>query len=47
LRLDSGGDVNIIVTSDKESKVSAIRESFQKVFGRATVSGIYLNAFLL
>ncbi|CAG2115249.1 unnamed protein product, partial [Medioppia subpectinata] len=35
----SGGDINVMVTSDKESKISPIRESFQRVFGRATVSG--------
>ncbi|XP_054158458.1 protein PRRC1-like isoform X2 [Oppia nitens] len=36
----SGGDINIMVTSDKESKIIPIREAFQKVFGRATVSGM-------
>ncbi|XP_060589420.1 protein PRRC1-A-like [Ruditapes philippinarum] len=35
----SGGDVCILVTSTKESKVSAIREAFQNVFGRASVLG--------
>jgi len=29
-----------VVTSDKETKISPIRDSFQKVFGRATVTGI-------
>lgn len=38
--LDSGGDVNILVTSDKESKIAPIREAFIDVFGRATVKGI-------
>ena len=28
-----------MVTSDKEAKICPIRDSFQKVFGRATVSG--------
>lgn len=38
--LYSGGGVNIIVASDKECKVSPIREAFIDVFGRATVKGI-------
>ncbi|XP_051154286.1 protein PRRC1-like isoform X1 [Leptopilina boulardi] len=36
----SGGDVDIFVASDKEVKVSSIREAFQTVFGKATVTGI-------
>lgn len=36
--LDSGGDVDILVASDKEAKISPIREAFQQVFGKATVS---------
>lgn len=32
-----------MVTSDKEAKIWPIRESFQKVFGRATVSGTDTN----
>lgn len=35
---DSGGDVNIIVASNKEVKVSPIREAFQSVFGKATIT---------
>jgi hypothetical protein len=35
---DSGGDVDVVVASDKEVKLSAIREAFQSVFGKATVS---------
>ncbi|KAL4227403.1 Protein prrc1 [Mactra antiquata] len=35
----SGGDVCILVTSTKESKVSSIREAFQGVFGKATIVG--------
>ncbi|KAK2143094.1 hypothetical protein LSH36_878g01028 [Paralvinella palmiformis] len=35
----SGGDIDIIVTSSKEVKVGAVRQAFQEVFGRATVSG--------
>ncbi|XP_054756516.2 protein PRRC1-like [Lytechinus pictus] len=36
----SGGDVDIIVASDKEVKVAGVRDAFQKVFGRATVTGL-------
>jgi hypothetical protein len=35
---DSGGDVDVIVASDKEVKLSPVREAFQAVFGKATVS---------
>lgn len=35
----SGGGVCVLVTSTKESKVGAIREAFQNVFGRASVLG--------
>lgn len=34
---DSGGDVDVIVASSQEVKISAIREAFQSVFGKATV----------
>ncbi|XP_033107449.1 protein PRRC1-like isoform X2 [Anneissia japonica] len=37
--IHSGGDVEVIVASDKEVKVAAVRDAFQKVFGRATVFG--------
>lgn len=36
----SGGDLDIIVASDAEVKISAVREAFQTAFGRATVNGI-------
>jgi non-canonical (house-cleaning) NTP pyrophosphatase len=36
--LGSGGDVDIVVASDKEVKLSAVREAFQAVFGKATIS---------
>ncbi|XP_077988966.1 protein PRRC1-like [Glandiceps talaboti] len=36
----SGGEIDFIVTSEKEVKVGAIRDAFQKVFGRATVTGM-------
>nr|CAD7456855.1 unnamed protein product [Timema tahoe] len=37
---DSGGDVDIVVASDKEVKISPVREAFQAVFGKATVTGV-------
>ncbi|XP_023241446.1 protein PRRC1-like [Centruroides sculpturatus] len=41
----SGGDISIVVASDKEVKVSPIREAFQHVFGRATVEGIAAQSY--
>ncbi|XP_076044990.1 protein PRRC1-like [Oratosquilla oratoria] len=41
---DSGGDVDLVVASDKEVKVGAVREAFQAVFGKATVSGMSSEA---
>lgn len=38
--IHSGGDVQIVVASDKEDKVAPIREAFQNVFGQATVVGL-------
>lgn len=40
----SGGDVNIVVASGSEGKVSAVREAFQLVFGKATVQGIAVQS---
>ncbi|XP_063626718.1 protein PRRC1-like [Cydia splendana] len=37
--LNSGGDVNLVVASDKDVKISPVREAFQIVFGKATVTG--------
>ncbi|CAH2042560.1 unnamed protein product, partial [Iphiclides podalirius] len=37
--LKSGGDLYIVVACEEEDKVSAIREAFQTVFGKATVLG--------
>lgn len=34
---DSGGDVFVLVASGQEVKVSAVREAFQSIFGKATV----------
>lgn len=42
--LHSGGDMDIIVASDKEVKVGAIREAFQMSFGKATVCGMKAEA---
>ncbi len=36
---DSGGDIDIVVASDKEVKVAAVRQAFQEVFGKATIVG--------
>ncbi|XP_063238435.1 protein PRRC1-like isoform X2 [Bacillus rossius redtenbacheri] len=36
----SGGDISVVVASDKEIKISPVREAFQAVFGKATVSGV-------
>lgn len=37
--LRSGGDLCVVVASDKEGKISPVREAFQTVFGKATVIG--------
>ncbi|KAM3874252.1 protein PRRC1 [Diretmus argenteus] len=37
--IKSGGDVDIVVTSDNEMKVEAVRDAFQEVFGMAMVTG--------
>lgn len=37
--LESGGDIDIVVTSDKELNVEAVRDAFQEVFGMAMVTG--------
>lgn len=39
LMTESGGDMDIVVTSDKEVKVGAVRDAFQEVFGLAMVTG--------
>lgn len=36
---ESGGDIDIVVASDKDMSVQAVREAFQEVFGMATVTG--------
>lgn len=42
--IHSGGDMDILVASDKEVKVGAVREAFQFMFGKATVSGMAAQA---
>ncbi|KAK5851624.1 hypothetical protein PBY51_023164 [Eleginops maclovinus] len=37
--IKSGGDIDIVVTSDKELHVQAVRDAFQEVFGMALVTG--------
>ncbi|TKS84014.1 Protein PRRC1 [Collichthys lucidus] len=37
--IKSGGDIDIVVTSDKELNVGAVREAFQEIFGMAMVTG--------
>ncbi|XP_074711110.1 protein PRRC1 isoform X1 [Strix uralensis] len=37
--LETGGELDIVVTSNKEVKVAAIRDAFQEVFGMAVVTG--------
>ncbi|XP_055155159.1 protein PRRC1 isoform X1 [Symphalangus syndactylus] len=37
--IKSGGELDIVVTSNKEVKVAAIRDAFQEVFGLAVVVG--------
>merc|ERR1712071_12112 len=38
--INSGGDIDIAVASNNELKVSAVREAFQTVFGKASVRGL-------
>ncbi|KAF2884239.1 hypothetical protein ILUMI_21931 [Ignelater luminosus] len=40
----SGGDLDVLVASCQEVKISPIREAFQAIFGKATVSGISVQA---
>ncbi|KAM4808219.1 LOW QUALITY PROTEIN: protein PRRC1 [Rhinophrynus dorsalis] len=35
----SGGELDIVVTSNKEVKVAAVRDAFQEVFGMALITG--------
>ncbi|KAK4884677.1 hypothetical protein RN001_000948 [Aquatica leii] len=39
----SGGDMDILVASGQEVKISPIREAFQGIFGKATVEGIHVE----
>ncbi|XP_014599723.1 PREDICTED: protein PRRC1-like isoform X1 [Polistes canadensis] len=36
----SGGDIEVVVASDKDAKISPVRQAFQAVFGKATVTGV-------
>ncbi|XP_043254919.1 protein PRRC1-like isoform X1 [Colletes gigas] len=40
----SGGDVEIVVASDKDVKISPVRQAFQTVFGKATVIGVPVDS---
>ena len=40
----SGGDFRIIVASDKDVKISPVREAFQSALGKATVFGLATQA---
>ena len=42
--MKSGGDIEVVVASDKEGKVAPVREAFQEVFGQATVYGLASRA---
>ncbi|XP_061590538.1 protein PRRC1 [Cololabis saira] len=37
--IKSGGDIDVVVASDKETNIEAIRHAFQEVFGMAMVTG--------
>ncbi|KAJ9573833.1 hypothetical protein L9F63_008785, partial [Diploptera punctata] len=45
--LHSGGDIEVVVASDKEVKISPVREAFQSVFGKATVVGMAAQATMI
>ncbi|XP_034177448.2 protein PRRC1-A isoform X1 [Osmia lignaria lignaria] len=40
----SGGDMEIVVASDKDAKISPVRQAFQTVFGKATVTGVAVES---
>ncbi|XP_017790784.1 PREDICTED: protein PRRC1-like [Habropoda laboriosa] len=40
----SGGDMEIVVASDKDIKISPVRQAFQTVFGKATVTGVVVES---
>ena len=44
--IHSGGDVTVVVASDKEVKGQPVREAFQKVLGHATIYGIPAKVIL-
>ncbi|XP_076667432.1 protein PRRC1-like isoform X1 [Andrena cerasifolii] len=40
----SGGDMEVVVASNKDVKVSPVRQAFQSVFGKATVTGVTVDS---
>uniref|UniRef100_A0A182MYX4 NTPase_I-T domain-containing protein n=1 Tax=Anopheles dirus TaxID=7168 RepID=A0A182MYX4_9DIPT len=42
--INSGGDTEVIMASDKDEKVRPVREAFQTVFGKATIIGLPAQA---
>lgn len=42
--INTGGDINVIVASGNEDKISAVREAFQSVFGKAIVQGVAVQS---
>ncbi|XP_076166687.1 protein PRRC1-like [Ptiloglossa arizonensis] len=43
----SGGDVEIVVASDKDVNISLVRQAFQTVFGKATVTGVPVDCSVI
>ncbi|KOC64859.1 Protein PRRC1 [Habropoda laboriosa] len=43
-QMHSGGDMEIVVASDKDIKISPVRQAFQTVFGKATVTGVVVES---
>ncbi|XP_053985742.1 protein PRRC1-like isoform X2 [Hylaeus anthracinus] len=46
-QMHSGGDVEIVVASDKDVKISPVRQAFQTVFGKATVTGVPVDSLAI
>lgn len=44
ISIDTGGDINVVVASGNEDKVSAVREAFQLIFGKAIVQGVSVQS---
>ncbi|XP_076166689.1 protein PRRC1-like [Ptiloglossa arizonensis] len=43
----SGGDVEIVVASDKDVNISLVSQAFQTVFGKATVTGVPVDCSVI